>query len=200
VVLAVPALAVPVASAAGCAGSSKPAGLTRANLDAAAQARARAATAETALIAQYDAALALPTVSGDQVLAARLTGVRAEHAAHLAALHEGGSTASGDAGGSGTAGSGASPSASSGSSSDASPSQPSTSASASPGAMPSSSASSTPPMDAKTAVAGLVKAEQDAASRLTSDVLAMDGPTALLLASISASESGHAALLLGGTS
>ncbi|NUR61969.1 MAG: ferritin-like domain-containing protein [Catenulispora sp.] len=67
----------------------------------------------------------------------------------------------------------------------------------------SSSSSSSPspspsPTDAKTALAGLVKAEQDAASGRTADILAADGGTAMLLASIAASESGHAALLLGG--
>ena len=54
-------------------------------------------------------------------------------------------------------------------------------------------------MDAKTAVAALAGAEQSAASARTADILAADGPTAMLLASIAASESGHAALLLGGT-
>ncbi len=58
--------------------------------------------------------------------------------------------------------------------------------------------SSPAPADAKTAVVTLAKAEQDAASARTSDILAADGDTAMLLASVAASESGHAALLLGG--
>jgi len=48
-------------------------------------------------------------------------------------------------------------------------------------------------------VAALAGAEQDAASARTADIMAADGATAMLLASIAASESGHAALLLGGT-
>jgi len=63
---------------------------------------------------------------------------------------------------------------------------------------PSGSAPTDAPTDAKTAVATLAKAEQDAASARTSDILAADGDTAMLLASIAAAESGHAALLLGG--
>ena len=73
-----------------------------------------------------------------------------------------------------------------------------------PVSTPTAAASATtwsPPatMDAKTAVAALAGAEQSAASARTADILAADGPTAMLLASIAASESGHAALLLGGT-
>jgi hypothetical protein len=186
VVLTIPALAVPAVSAAGCAGSSKPGGLTRAQVDADAQARARVAASETELIARYDAALALPEVSGNPALAARLSGVRAEHAGHLAAVRTPG------------AASGPSPSPpSAGPSSRTNPSPGPSQSPPSPGATTTSSA---PPADAKTAVAGLVTAEHAAASRLTADVLAMDGPMAQLLASISASESGHAALLLGATS
>ena len=62
----------------------------------------------------------------------------------------------------------------------------------------SSPSPSPSPADAKTVLAGLIKAEQDAASARTADILAADGGTAMLLASIAASESGHAALLLGG--
>ncbi|MEY9857369.1 hypothetical protein ABH935_002977 [Catenulispora sp. GAS73] len=70
---------------------------------------------------------------------------------------------------------------------------------------PAAATPSTPPAttdaktDAKTAVATLAKAEQDAANARTSDILAADGDTAMLLASIAAAESGHAALLLGGS-
>ena len=71
---------------------------------------------------------------------------------------------------------------------------------------PSAPATSSPTLsappaatDAKTVVATLAKAEQDAASARTADILAADGDTAMLLASVAASESGHAALLLAGT-
>ena len=189
VILAVPALAVPVAAAAGCSSTSKAApGPTREQITAAEQARARAAAAETDLLKQYDAALALPSVSGDQTLAARLSAVRAEHASHLAALREGGL---------GGAEATPSPSPSSGSSLTSTPgSSPNPTGTST--TLPTST--TTTPMDAKTAVGGLVKSEQDAATRLTADVLALDGRTAQLLASIAASESGHAALLLGATS
>ena len=56
----------------------------------------------------------------------------------------------------------------------------------------------TPPADATSTVTALAKAEQDGSARLTADVLAVDGITAQLLASVAASEAGHAALLLGG--
>ena len=73
-------------------------------------------------------------------------------------------------------------------------------ASATPSASPSVSATPTASAaDAKTTVLGLVRAEQDASARLTDDVLIADGATAQVLASIAASEAGHAALLLGGT-
>jgi hypothetical protein len=48
-------------------------------------------------------------------------------------------------------------------------------------------------------VSALVAAEQNASSARTADILATDGATAMLLASVAASESGHAALLLGGS-
>lgn len=138
--------------------------------------RDRAIAAETALLAQYDAALALPSVTADSGLTARLTAIRAEHSAHVAAIKQGYTP----------------------------PSTPKPSAPpASPTATtPSASASATQPpapTDAKTAVTALAKAEQDAASARTADILAADGATAMLLASIAASESGHAALLLGGS-
>jgi hypothetical protein len=117
------------------------------------------------LLAQYDSALALPSVAADSGLTAKLTAIRAEHAAHVAAIKDGYKAAPT-----------ASPSAA--------------------GSSPSPSKSA--PSDAKTAVAMLAKAEQDAASARTTDILATDGATAMLLASIAASESGHAALLLGG--
>jgi hypothetical protein len=74
---------------------------------------------------------------------------------------------------------------------------PPSSASPTGGAPTSTSA---PMNDAKSAVGALVKAEQDSSTRLTADVMALDGITAQLLASIAAAEAGHAALLLGGPS
>jgi hypothetical protein len=129
--------------------------------------RDRALKAEADLLAQYDAVLAVPSVAADSGLTAKLTAIRAEHSAHVAAMKDGYAAAS-------------------------APSPSATGSSASPS--PSNSA----PTDAKTAVAMLAKAEQDAASARTTDILATDGTTAMLLASIAASESGHAALLLGG--
>lgn len=128
-------------------------------------ARDRALATEADLLKQYDAALALPSVTADNVLAAKLTAIRAEHASHAAAIKQGYTP----------------------------PTTPTPSA-------PPTSAATTPPAttDAKTAVSALVKAEQDAADARTADILAADGPTAMLLASVAASESGHAALLLGG--
>jgi hypothetical protein len=188
VVLGVPLAAAPALLAAACTGGSGSGELTPAQVAVGDQARSRALAGEQELIARYDAALLLPEVSGDPALKERLTGVRAEHAAHVSALLEGtrvGGTPVGIP----------TPSV-------ASPS-PTVPASETPSGGPASSAASAgppPPMDAKTAVAGLVKAEQDAATRLTADVLGTEGRTAQLLASISASESGHAALLLGGAS
>ena len=134
--------------------------------------RDRAIAAETALLTQYDAALALPSVTADSGLQAKLTAIRAEHAAHATAIY--------------TPLSKPTPSA-----------PPASSATTTPS--PSASVTQPPATtDAKTAVAALAKAEQDAASARTADILAADGPTAMLLASVAASESGHAALLLGG--
>ena len=174
-VLGVP-LAASALLAAACTGGGKPHGLTPAQTRAVDAARARAAAAEQELIARYDAALLLPEVRANQALVDRLTAVRGEHAAHLAALREGSAPTPTP---SGTATSGLA-----------------TSGAATSGAT-TSTAATAPPVDAKSAVAGLVKAEQDAADRLTADVMATEGHTAQLLASISASESGHAALLLG---
>jgi hypothetical protein len=134
--------------------------------------RDRALAAEADLLKQYDAALALPSVAADAGLSAKLTAIRAEHASHAAAIKQGYTPPS-----------------------TPTPSAPPTSATAA-----TTPAASTPPAttDAKTTVATLIKAEQDAASARTADILAADGPTAMLLASVAASESGHAALLLGG--
>lgn len=135
--------------------------------------RDRAIAAEAALLRQYDAALALPSVKADSGLAAKLTAIRAEHVAHSAAIKQGYTPPSTPLG-------------------SAPPSSPASSS-------PSTSATQPPAAtDAKTAVAALAKAEQDAASARTADILATDGSTAMLLASVAASESGHAALLLGG--
>ena len=179
-VLGVP-LAASALLAAACTGGGKPHGLTPAQTRAVDAARARAAAAEQELIARYDAALLLPEVRANQALVDRLTAVRGEHAAHLAALREGSAptpTPSGTAtGGWATRG-------------------VATMGATTMGATTSMPATA-PPGDPKSAVAGLVKAEQDAADRLTADVMATEGHTAQLLASISASESGHAALLLG---
>jgi hypothetical protein len=124
--------------------------------------RDRALAAEAALLAQYDAALKLSSVAADGGLTAKLTAIRAEHAAHAAAIKDGYVLAP------------------------------------TPTPTPTAPASQSAPTDAKTAVAMLAKSEQDAASARTTDILATDGSTAMVLASIAASESGHAALLLGG--
>jgi hypothetical protein len=156
--------------------------------------RDRALSAEADLLTRYDATLALPSVAADSGLTARLKAIRAEHSSHAAAIKEGYTP----------------PAATTPS---APPATPAPSASAAPGSATSGSATSgsapttdgattwSPPAttDAKTAVVTLAKAEQDAASARTSDILSADGETAMLLASIAASESGHAALLLGGT-
>jgi hypothetical protein len=138
--------------------------------------RDRALAAEADLLARYDATLALPSVVADSALTAKLTAIRAEHAAHVTAIKQGYTPPS-------------KPTPSSGSATPA-PS-PST-----PGATTWSPSATT---DAKTAVSVLAGAEQDAAGARTTDILAADGATAMLLASIAASESGHAALLLGGS-
>lgn len=122
-------------------------------------ARDRALAAEAALLARYDAVLALPAVATDSALTTKLTAIRAEHASHAAAIGDG------------------------------------YAASPAPTASPSPTI---PASDLKSTLAALAKAEQDAASARTADVLAVDGATAMLLASVAASESGHAALLLGG--
>ena len=130
--------------------------------------RDRALSAEADLLKRYDATLALASVSADSGLTAKLTAIRAEHAAHAAAIKQGYTPPF---------------------------------ASTHPAPTPSTSATTwSPPAttDARTALAALAGAEQDAASARTADVLGADGATAMLLASIAASESGHAALLLGG--
>ncbi|MFL6114584.1 MAG: hypothetical protein ACJ786_25005 [Catenulispora sp.] len=67
-------------------------------------------------------------------------------------------------------------------------------------ASPAPTASPSPTIpgpDSQSTIAALAKAEQDAASARTADILAAEGTTAMLLASVAASESGHIALLLG---
>lgn len=138
--------------------------------------RDRALSAEADLLTRYDATLALPSVAADGDLTAKLKAIRAEHAAHAAAIKQGYTP----------------------------PTTPTstTAPATTPTPTPSDSATTWSPLastEAKTAVTALVGAEQDAASARTADILAADGATAMLLASIAASESGHAALLLGGT-
>ncbi|GAA2007809.1 hypothetical protein GCM10009838_87720 [Catenulispora subtropica] len=140
-------------------------------------ARDRALAAEADLLARYDAALALPAVAADSALTAKLTAIRAEHASHAAAIRDGYQA-------------GATPAPT------GTPSSPAPSSSTNSPATPSGA--TTAPPDAKSALAALIKAEQDAADARTADILAADGGTAMLLASVAASESGHAALLLGG--
>jgi rubrerythrin len=174
--LAVPAAAVPALLTGACTGGAKSHGLTPAQAAAADQARTHALAAEHELVGRYDAAALLPEVRANKALTDRLAGIRAEHAAHVAALREG---MKGEPAGPPTR-------------------QSSPSGSPSPGtSLTTAPPTTAPPMDTKTAVAALVKAEQDAADRLTADVLATEGHTAQLLASISAAESSHAALLLG---
>ncbi|WP_370363261.1 hypothetical protein [Catenulispora sp. GP43] len=126
--------------------------------------RDRALAAEADLVSRYDAALALPSVAADSTLTAKLTAIRAEHAAHAAAIKQGYTP----------------------------PSTPTPTPSSGSGAPPATT-------DAKSTVAALAGAEQNAASKRTADILAADGTTAMLLASIAAAESGHAALLQGGS-
>lgn len=137
--------------------------------------RDRAIAAEATLLAQYDTALALPSVTADSVLAAKLTAIRAEHAAHAAAIKQGYTPPSAPT-----------------------PFAPPESSATAPASASTSATQPPATTDAKTAVAALAKAEQDEASARTADILAADGPTAMLLASVAASEAGHAALLLGG--
>lgn len=133
--------------------------------------RDRALAAEADLLARYDAALALPSVAADGGLMAKLKAIREEHVSHAAAIKE-------------------------------NYTPPAAATPAPPAATTPSGSATTwspqPATDAKTVVASLVKAEQEAASARTSDILAADGDTAMLLASVAAAESGHAALLLGG--
>ncbi|WP_049871853.1 hypothetical protein [Catenulispora acidiphila] len=147
--------------------------------------RDRVLAAEADLLARYDATLALPSVTADSALTAKLTAIRAEHAAHVTAIKQGYTPPSTPTPSSGSATPAPSPST---------PSSPPTLSS--PGATTWSPSATT---DAKTAVSVLAGAEQDAAGARTTDILAADGATAMLLASIAASESGHAALLLGGS-
>lgn len=167
-----------VTLAGGCAAPKKsgsspqgPATPSPAQIDAI---RDRALAAEADLLARYDAALALPAVAADSTLTARLSAIRAEHASHAAAIRDG------------YAGSPKSSPAPSGASSSARP------------AAPTSPTSPAAPADVKSLVAALARAEQDAAGSRTADIVSADGSTAMLLASVAASESGHAALLLGG--
>ena len=144
--------------------------------------RDRALSAEAGLLTQYDAVLALPSVAADSGLTARLKAIREEHASHATAIREGY-----------TPPAAATPSTPPAMTTPITPTTPS--GSATTWSPPATTDAKT---DAKTAVASLAKAEQNAASARTSDILAADGDTAMLLASIAASESGHAALLLGG--
>lgn len=161
--------------AGGCASPEKPRSSSdRAQTAHSDAARDRAIAAEADLLARYDAALALPAVAADAALTAKLTAIRAEHASHAAAIKDGYVP---------------SPAPTS-SVSSAATSSASSSA-------PSGAPSSTPASDPKAAIAALIKAEQEAAGARTADILAADGGTAMLLASVAASESGHAALLLG---
>jgi hypothetical protein len=137
--------------------------------------RDRALAAETDLLKQYDAALAQHSVATDSALTAKLTAIRAEHAAHATAIKPGYTSPAPTT---------------------PMPSNPPASTTAPP---PSGSAPTAPQIDAKTATIALAKAEQNAASARTADILTADGSTAMLLASIAASESGHAALLLEGS-
>lgn len=201
-------LAAPVlALASACGGGSSAPKRTPAQAAADDAARDRALLAEQALIAQYDAALRDPSVAADAALTARLTSIRAEHAAHLAAVGQGYEraamvlTPSSGAAPSGAASSGA-PSASSSTSgvspNAAAPASPDPSAPTTLAPTTDGSAGSAGATQAGGAVSTLVKAEQDASTRLTADIMDRDGATALLFASIAASEAGHAALLLGG--
>jgi hypothetical protein len=162
--------------AGGCASPERP-GSSSDSAQAARSdaARDRAIAAEADLLARYDAALALPAVAADAALVSKLTAIRAEHASHAAAIKDGYV---------------ASPTPTSSPSSAATPSGSSAPASSGP--------SSTPASDPKATIAALIKADQEAAGARTADILAADGGTAMLLASVAASESGHAALLLGG--
>jgi hypothetical protein len=198
-VLAAPVLALGAACGGGGSASDGPPARTAAD-DAA---RDRALAAEQTLIAQYDAALRDPSVAADAALTARLTAIRAEHAAHLAAVGQGYTPTAATLPLASDASS-APPRHPSPSPSVLTPKQASSPAAAGPTTMASSPPTPPPTTDGSAAPAGsglvgaLVKAEQAASSRLTADIMDRDGATALLFASIAASEAGHAALLLGG--
>lgn len=67
-----------------------------------------------------------------------------------------------------------------------------------PAPTPTPTPASTTDADIKATVTALAEAEQNAANARTADILSTDGATAMLLASVAASEAGHAALLLKG--
>jgi hypothetical protein len=210
VALAAPVLAL--ASACGGGGDSAPK-RTPAQVAADDAARDRALLAEQALIARYDAALRDPSVAADAALTARLTSIRAEHAAHLTAVGQGYERAAAvltpSAGASAPpgspTGSASAPTSASGVTPNGTPTTSAGKADPTPPTSPTPPASPAPTPEGSAPAAGsggvvstLVKAEQDASSRLTADIMDRDGATALLFASIAASEAGHAALLLGG--
>lgn len=187
-------LAAPVlALASACGGNSAAPHPAPARTSADDPARDRALAAEQDLIARYDAALKDPAVAADAALTARLTAIRGEHAEHLAAVDDGyGRAATLPA-------SSASPFPGVSSGETPHPSGPSSPGVPGPTSLAPTTDASAAATAVKTVVSALVKAEQDASSRLTADIMDRDGTTAQLFASIAASEAGHAALLLGGT-
>lgn len=184
-------LAAPVlALAAACGGGQSAPKRTPAQVAADDAARDRALAAEQGLLAQYDAALKDPAVTADAALSARLSAIRAEHAEHLTAVGEGYARAAAVL----------TPGAPTTSPSVKAPNAGATPSPGTPGpTSPAPTSLGTPAAtQAKTVVLALIKAEQDASGRLTTDIMDRDGATAQLFASIAASEAGHAALLLGG--
>ncbi|MDQ0583810.1 hypothetical protein [Streptomyces rishiriensis] len=139
------------------------------------RARARAARDSGALVARYDAVLAV-----HPALAGRLEPLRAEAVRHVEAF-----------GGAGKA----SPSATgSATGSPASPDASSTSTASAPPADPSAVPSAVPIVDTD-ALAGLAAAERALADRRATELLDVPGELARLLASVAAAGAAHAYLL-----
>ncbi|MFK4122849.1 hypothetical protein [Streptomyces longwoodensis] len=153
---------------------------------AAEQSRARAARDSVALLERYDAVLAV-----HPALAVRLAPLRAEVLRHVEAF--GGTRAA--ASPSAPSSAGTSPSAPSASA--ASPSAPPASATAPEPASGQPSAAAVPP-DPRAALAGLAAAERTLADARTTQLLAVPGEQARLLASVAAAGAAHVYLLTEG--
>ncbi|MCG7204352.1 hypothetical protein [Streptomyces arenae] len=169
--------AAAAAALAGCSTGSDSAG-TAGTPSVSMRARARAARDSRALLARYDAVLAV-----HPALAERLRPLRAEVAAHAAAFEEGSDPAT------------ASPTSTSPTATaSASASLPAAGSSASP----SAAASPAVPADAQAALAVLATAERTLADQRAKALLDVPGELARLLAGVAAAGAGHAYLLTKG--